>query len=85
MNSSTNAGKRHIVTIENDPLLGSNWIVRTYRRALLRKKLISSDWFLGKEQAERFAEQLVADLAANGSPSLVQERKPGWTLQRVPR
>jgi hypothetical protein len=85
MKSTIEAGSRYIVTLEYESRLGSNWIVHTYKRLLFLKRLISSDWFLNKEQAERFAHQLAEELKSDGSPSAVQERKPGWTLHRPHR
>lgn len=59
---------------------GSAWIVRTYRKGLICRRRVSSDWFLDRQQAETFAAQLRDELARGSA--LIKERKPGWTLRR---
>ena len=82
MNATIEAGNRYIVTMSQAPGIGSTWVVRTYKKILFLKRRVSSDWFLDKDQADRFVKQLVSDLKGNGSSSAVEERKPGWTLHR---
>lgn len=60
--------------------IGSLWTVRTYKRFLGFKRLISSDWFLNREQAEVFVEQLAAELQHGAG--LITQRRPGWVLRR---
>lgn len=65
--------------------LGSNWIVRVYKKFLFWKKRISSDWFLDSAQAERFAQRLREDLLQKDTVQKLRERRPGWTLHRPAR
>jgi hypothetical protein len=69
------------VTVEQSDTLGSNWIVRVYRKKLFFRKLISSDWFLDGPQAERFARQLVVELRLGRGAGIITTRTPGWTLR----
>ena len=62
--------------------LGSTWIVRTYRRRVFRKRLVSSDWFLDGDQARRFAEEIANDLRRGMGTGSLEKRAPGWTLHR---
>ncbi len=76
---------RHIVNsyavvIQHREDIGTPWVVRTYKKTLLCKRLVSSDWFLDGEQAQLFARQLKTEL--EGGPDLIRNRKPGWTLRR---
>jgi hypothetical protein len=75
-------GNGYTIDVRQIDGLGSNWIVRTYRRTILRKKLLSSDWFLDGEQARRFAEQIACDVRDGHDIGSLQKRKPGWTLHR---
>ncbi len=63
--------------------IGSVWTVRTYKRILGFKRLISSDWFLNREQADIFATQLAAELQHGAG--LITQRHPGWVLRRPAR
>lgn len=65
--------------------LGSPWIVRVYKKRILFKKLVSSDWFLDEEQAKRFAGQAAAELGKDDTVTNLADRKPGWTLYRPKR
>ncbi len=76
------ANGAYLINVERVPGLGSPWIVRTYKKRLLFKKLVSSDWFLDEDQARRFAEELAREIDAHGSPSTLARRKPGWTLHQ---
>ena len=62
--------------------LGSPWVVRVYRRRFLLRMNISSDWFLDRDQALRFADQAAAELGAGRGIASLRDRKPGWTLER---
>ncbi|HTR98690.1 MAG TPA: hypothetical protein VML00_03005 [Bacteroidota bacterium] len=62
--------------------LGSPWVVRVYRRRFLFRTNVSSDWFLDREQALRFAEQAAAELGAGKGAVTLRSRKPGWTLDQ---
>ena len=70
------------VSVTNTEGLGSSWVVRIYRRRFLFRKKISSDWFLDKDQALRFAEQAAAELGAGRGLDSLRSRRPGWTLER---
>jgi hypothetical protein len=85
MTTTLDAGNGYTITIEQIAGSGSPWIVRTNKRFLLFHRRITSDWFLDRDQAVRFAEQLRAELAANGNVKALQQRPPGWTLHRPPR
>lgn len=78
---NTPAGNGYIVQLTQIPNTGTPWIVRVYRKRLLFKRLISSDWFLDGEQAKRFADQLSKELTSSNAATLIRERKPGWTLR----
>jgi hypothetical protein len=78
------AGNGYNVHMEQINGLGTTWIVRVYRKKLLFRKLISSDWFLDGAQAERFARQLAAELRLGRGVELVGKRAPGWQLTRPP-
>jgi len=52
---SNPALKKYSVTVEQTPDAGSVWLVRLYRKRLLWKRLVSSDWFLDPDQARKFA------------------------------
>lgn len=71
------------IAIEQNPAIGTPWVVRTYKRVLGFRRLVSSDWFLDGEQARQFAEQLAGELE-RGSEH-IRNRKPGWTLHRPAR
>jgi len=89
----TNAGRHgsmkyrtannHIVELEQVPGAGSPWMVRVYKRILMFKKRVSSDWFLDEGQARKFAEELARELSDHSTKG-IEERKPGWTLHRAP-
>ena len=79
------AGKGISVEYARVENTGTPWIVRTYEKKFLFRKLISSDWFLDPDQARRFAETLAAELRNGASLTALRERKPGWTLHRPPR
>ena len=75
----------HRSLIEQINGLGTTWIVRVYRKRLLFRKLVSSDWFLDGVQAERFARQLATELRLGRGQDLIRNRPPGWQLTRPPR
>jgi hypothetical protein len=64
---------------------GAPWIVRLYRKRLVLRQTLASDWFLEEAQARAYAESLAADLRAGVSPERVRTRPPGWTLHRPAR
>ena len=74
-----------IVEFTQPKSAGIAWVVRVYKKHLLFKKLISSDWFLDEEQAWKFAEKLAADLRSRDVSAYLKERKPGWMLYQPPR
>jgi len=76
------AANGYVVELTQVPHTGTPWIVRVYKKKILFKKLISSDWFLNEEQAKQFAEQLRRELGESGTSTLIKERTPGWTLRR---
>ena len=82
---SNPALKKYSVTVEQTPDAGSVWLVRLYRKRLVWKRLVSSDWFLDPDQARKFAEQLTEDLSGNGGTGNIESRQPGWVLHRAPR
>jgi hypothetical protein len=82
---SNPALKNYSVTVEQSPDAGSVWLVRVYRRGLLWKRRVSSDWFLDPDQARKFAGQLTEDLSGDGNTGNIESRQPGWVLHRAPR
>jgi len=78
-------GNGYFIDVRQISGLGSTWIVRTYRRRLFRKSLVSSDWFLDGEQARRFAEDIANDLRKGIGTGSLENRDPGWTLHRSNR
>jgi hypothetical protein len=73
----------YTIELEQIDGLGSPWMVRSYKNLAFLKRRISSDWFLNGEQAKTFAQQLQKDLESDKAAStLIQTRKPGWTLRR---
>jgi len=80
-----NAGNGYIIKIPDTPESGNAWIVRLYRKRLFFKKLVTSDWFLDREQARTFGEQLSRDIQTQGSAMHIKHRPPGWTLNRPAR
>lgn len=72
----------HIIQLRQTGGLGSNWIVRVFRKRPLLRKLISSDWFLDESQARRFVDELRGSLEREETARLLAERKPGWVLRR---
>jgi hypothetical protein len=79
------AGSTFIVEYGPAPAAGTSWTVRVFRKGFPFRKRISSDWFLGREQATLFAEKLAADLRNGAGIEQVRDRKPGWTLHRARR
>jgi hypothetical protein len=79
------AGKSFLVELEENHGIGTSWIVRVYKKNFLFKKRVSSDWFLDRDQAKTFAEELALELRDRASGTTVKERKPGWTLHRPSR
>ena len=79
------AGKGVSVEYARGENAGMPWIVRTYEKKFLMRRVISSDWFLDPEQAKRFAETLAAELRNGASLAAIRGRKPGWTLHRPSR
>ena len=75
----------YTVSVTQAEGLGSPWVVRVYRRKFLFRTNISSDWFLDKDQALRFADQAAAELGAGKGVESLLSRKPGWTLERPDR
>jgi len=70
------------ITIEEADDLGSVWTVRVFKRRLLFRTRISSDWFLDHTQAEKYARQIADELAKNTDGGNLLRRAPGWTLRR---
>jgi len=61
------AGPKYFVEISTARGLGASQIVRVYRKVLMFRKRVSSDWFLDPEDAERFARRVASDLAASNN------------------
>jgi len=78
----TTASGNFFVELAREDNLGSTWIVRVFKKRLLGKKLLSSDWFLDRIQAERFVDDILHSIDETGSEAYISERKPGWTLRR---
>lgn len=78
---SITATDGYLVSVEPTDTLGSNWIVRVYRRKFFFKKLVSSDWFLDRQQAERFAQQVAVELRLGRGAEAAASRPPGWTFR----
>jgi len=74
-------GNGYTITIRQVKEMGSPWLVRVHRKRILRKKLISSDWFLSEDQAKQFVKELEQDLRGDAAMNL-RTRKPGWTFRR---
>ncbi len=85
MTTTLETGNGYTITIEQPAGAGSPWIVRTSKRFLFLRRRVASDWFLDRDQAVRFAEQLRDDLATGGNVTALRTRPPGWTLHRSPR
>jgi hypothetical protein len=81
---SNPAPNMYSVTVEQPTNNGSAWLVRVYRKRFLCKRRVSSDWFLDKDQARKFADQLTEDLSSDGIRN-IESRQPGWVLHRPPR
>ena len=80
MASHTKTSNGYTITVHQRTDIGSLWTVRTTKRFFGFKRKISSDWFLNREQADRFAQQLVGELERG--PELIKKRRPGWVLRR---
>ena len=78
------AGRGFTIEIEQPSGTGAAWVVRTFRKLLFLRRLVSSDWFLDEAQAMRFGEQLAKELADQKSAAAIRSRNPGWTLHRAP-
>jgi hypothetical protein len=74
----------HTVELLQIDRAGAPWVVRLYKKVLLIRRLVSSDWFLDESQARRFAQQLADEIGRPGGTDGIKERKPGWTLHRPP-
>lgn len=79
------AGSGYAIEVETSEAGGTTWAVRLYKKRLIGRKRISSDWFLEENQARRFAEELAADLRNGISTDQIIGRQPGWTLHRSSR
>jgi hypothetical protein len=79
------AGNGYSVRIEETGGLGSTWIVRVQKKLFVINTTVSSDWFLDRAQAQRFAEQLAEDIRSGSGLKQIKERKPGWILHRPPQ
>lgn len=55
-------GRKFLVELLSPRGLGAGYIVRAYRKALFFRRRLSSDWFLDRQEAERFARKLAEDL-----------------------
>ena len=53
--SKENGSFTELIHRDSDPGM---WIVRRWKKSFLFKKLISSDWFNGREQALKFADSI---------------------------
>lgn len=71
---------RFLVVLESSGGQGLVWVVRIYKKRLLRKKLLSSDWFLDERQAREFATAVAENLKAGGTAERFAARPPGWTM-----
>ncbi len=71
----------YLVSVEQSDTLGSSWIVRVYRKKFFFKKIVSSDWFLDRPQADRYAAQVAVELRTVRGATLIASRAPGWTLR----
>jgi hypothetical protein len=83
MTSSSKNG--YTIEIRQVKGLGAPWIVRVFKKRFPFRKVISSDWFLNQQQAERFAEELRTGPMDANAANEVAGRAPGWTLHRAPR
>jgi hypothetical protein len=76
------AGNSYVISLDQIDGDGGPWIVRLYRKVLLFRRRVSSDWFLDADQAKKFADQLARSLSDHGSSEEIRTRQPGWTLRR---
>ena len=53
--SRSRTSRIEIIHSDHDPAI---WIVRRWRKFLVGKRLVSSDWFTEEKQARTFAESL---------------------------
>jgi len=81
MHSTIHAGNGYTISLDQTRGLGSIWVVRTYKRVLFFRRIISSDWFLDSPQAQQFAEQVAAELRADANSDYLRQRNPGWTFR----
>jgi hypothetical protein len=77
--------KSYAVELTQTPGNGAPWTVRVFKKTLLGRKRMSSDWFLDGEQAKRFAGQIEQKISEDSDMNGLLARKPGWVLQRPPR
>jgi hypothetical protein len=80
MASRTQTSNGYTIDLQQRSDIGCVWTVRCYKKLLGFKRLVSSDWFLNREQADQFAAQLAGELE-QGSDFL-RKRRPGWVLRR---
>jgi hypothetical protein len=80
MATQTRTSNGYRIDVEQRTDIGVLWTVRTYKSFFGFKRLISSDWFLNKEQADLFVSQLVDELGRGAG--LIAGRRPGWVLRR---
>ncbi|MBK7257573.1 MAG: hypothetical protein IPI01_07170 [Ignavibacteriae bacterium] len=80
MASHTQTSNGYTIDLQQRTDIGCVWTVRTYKKILGFKRLISSDWFLNREQADLFALQLATELERG--TELIKKRRPGWILRR---
>ncbi len=72
----TRVGKKYIVEILTPRGLGAGHIVRVYRKQLFFRRRLSSDWFLDRGEAERFARKTAEDLEFQESGALLHPSAP---------
>lgn len=70
------AGPKYVVEISEARGLGAGRIVRVYRKGLVFRKRISSDWFLDPAQAEEFARRVASDLSAGNDGAALKSSIP---------
>jgi hypothetical protein len=65
-------GHKYIIELTTPRGVGGGQIVRVYRKWMFFRKRMTSDWFLDREQAERFARKVAVDLAGQRDGSSIR-------------
>ncbi len=69
-------GNKYLVELLTPRGLGAGHIVRVYRKRLFFRRRLSSDWFLDRGEAERFARKTAENLELQESGALLHSSTP---------